>query len=206
MLHLSNVKNIIFDLGNVILNLDFEASISAFQKLGMNKTVVSPKQAYADPLFYQLETGRITSGAFRKGVRELLQNQELTDRQIDEAWYAMIRDIPGKRVRILQKLKRNYQLYLFSNTNTIHMGYLLPEFKAQYGFEFQELFNQAFYSYEINARKPDIQSFKKVIELSGVNPEETLFVDDLNENTEAAEKVGLKTLWLKEDMEMSELF
>ncbi|WP_340111608.1 HAD family hydrolase [Maribellus mangrovi] len=202
----STIKNIIFDLGNVLLNLDFDATIKAFHKLGLSGTAVTPKQAYADPVFYQLETGRISPEEFRIRVRELLQNPEATDQQIDDAWYAMIRDIPAKRVQALQKLRVYYKIYLFSNTNAIHISRLLIWFQKEYGFDLPSLFEKDFYSHEIHARKPEIEAFEKVIKLSGVQPEETLFVDDLVENTQAAEKVGLKTLWLREDMEMSELF
>lgn len=203
---LSGIKNIIFDLGNVLLNLDFDATIKAFNKLGLSDKAVTPTQAYADPVFYQLETGRISPEEFRIRVRELLQNQEATDQQIDDAWYAMICDIPVNRVQTLIRLRKNYKVYLFSNTNAIHIRRLLTWFQNEYGFDFPLLFEKDFYSHEIHARKPEIEAFEKVIELSGVLPEETLFVDDLIENTQAAEKVGLKTLWLREEMEMSELF
>ena len=203
---LSNIKNIIFDLGRVLLNLDFDASIKAFQKLGSDSEVLDHKNAYADPIFYNLEVGKITPTEFRSGVRKLLQNEELTDEQIDTAWYAMILDIPAQRVKKVLELSKNYNLYLFSNTNQIHIDRLLAEFKTQHGIDFPSLFKTVYYSHEIHDRKPEISSFEKVIELSGVDPKETLFVDDLEKNIIAAEQAGLNTLWLKEDMEMAVLF
>ncbi|WP_167616356.1 HAD family hydrolase [Maribellus sediminis] len=203
---LSNIKNIIFDLGNVLLNLDFDASIKAFQKLGLNKAAINPSVAFSDSVFYNLETGRITPAEFRSRVRELLNNPNATDQQIDDAWYAMILDIPEKRVKALQDLRSKYRIYLFSNTNEIHIGRLLEEFKAIYGFDFQDLFDEVFYSHEIKARKPEIEAFEQVIKLSGVEPEVTLFVDDLENNILAAENAGLKTFWLKAGMEMADLF
>ena len=203
---LSNIKNIIFDLGNVVLNLDFDASIKAFQQLGLNEAEISPSVAFSDPVFYLLETGRITPAEFRTRVRELLNNPNASDQQIDDAWYAMILDIPEKRVKALQDLRSKYRIFLFSNTNEIHIGRLLEEFKAIYGFDFQGLFDEVFYSHELQARKPEIHAFQKVIELTGVEPGETLFVDDLKNNILAAEKAGLQTLWLKAGMEMAELF
>ena len=203
---LNEIKNIIFDLGNVILNLDFNASIKAFQKLGLDKDVLNRKQAYADPAFYQLEVGEISPSVFRKRVRQILKNQTATDQEIDDAWYGMIRDIPSGRVRTLQRLREDYRIFLFSNTNTIHIGRLLPEFKKEHGLDFSSLFEKTFYSHEIHARKPDMQAFQKVIDLSKVNPSETLFVDDLERNVVAARETGLKAFWLKEGMEMSQLF
>jgi HAD superfamily hydrolase (TIGR01509 family) len=203
---LTNIKNIIFDLGNVLLNLDFDSSIKAFQELGLEKNVVDRQQAYADPVFYELETGRILPEKFRKGVRKVLKKEDITDKQIDEAWSAMILNIPAKRVKVLQELAKQYKIYLFSNTNKIHIEGLWKSFKAEHNIDFSSLFVSEYYSHEIHDRKPDVNSYKKVIELSGINPEESVFIDDLEKNTIAAEKVGLKTFWLKDGMEMADIF
>jgi putative hydrolase of the HAD superfamily len=203
---LTNIKNIVFDLGNVLLNLDFDASIQAFRKLGLNSEVVNRQQAYADPVFYELEVGKATPEAFKKKIRHILKNPEATDREIDDAWCAMIRDIPEKRVEMLKVLAKNFDVYLFSNTNAIHIERLHKEFRNIYGIEFPSLFVKDFYSHEIHERKPDLASYQKVIESAGIIPSETLFVDDLEKNIAGAEKAGLKTFWLKEGMEVSEVF
>ena len=203
---LSNVKNIIFDLGNVLLNLDFDASIDAFHRLGLDKEVLNRQQAYADPVFYDLEVGRISPEIFRERVRKLLNNPRATDQEIDDAWYAMIQDVPPERVELLRKLDKNFSIYLFSNTNPIHMHRLHKEFYNQYGIRFASLFVKDFYSYKIRARKPEPESYKKVIELSGIYPGESLFIDDLEKNIFGAEKVGLQTFWLKPDMELAKIF
>uniref|UniRef100_UPI003216BB01 HAD family hydrolase n=1 Tax=uncultured Draconibacterium sp. TaxID=1573823 RepID=UPI003216BB01 len=202
---LGNIRNIIFDLGNVLLNLDFNATIEAFQKLGSNGKIMDYKSGFAHPVFYNFEVGKISSDEFRSQVRNILNNK-VTDEEIDEAWYAMILDIPRNRVETLKKLKRNYNVFLFSNTNQIHIDKLLPEFKAEHGIDFPSLFKEVYYSHEIHDRKPELSSFEKVIKLSGVRPEETLFVDDMENNITGAEQAGLKTLWLKKEMEMAELF
>lgn len=204
--NLTNIKNIVFDLGNVLLNLDFDASIQSFQKLGLTSEVVNRQQAYANTVFYELETGKTTPEEFRKKVRGILNNPEATDQQIDEAWCAMIRDIPAKRVGMLKELSTNFNVYLFSNTNAIHINRLHNEFRNIYEIEFPSLFVKDFYSHEIHERKPDLASYQKVIELSGIIPEETLFVDDLEKNILGAEKAGLKTFWLKDGMEVAEVF
>jgi len=204
--NLTNIKNIVFDLGNVLLNLDFDASIQAFQKLGLISEVVNRQQAFADPIFYELETGKTTPEEFRKRVRQILNNPEATDQQIDDAWCAMIHDIPAKRVKMIKQLSKNYKVYLFSNTNAIHIKRLHKEFREMHGIEFPSLFVKDFYSHEIHERKPDLISYQKVIELCGITPCETLFVDDLEKNILGAEKAGLKTFWLKDGMEVTEVF
>jgi putative hydrolase of the HAD superfamily len=202
----TNIKNIIFDLGNVLLNLDIDASVRAFQKLGMSADVVDKKYAYSDPVFYALEVGNISPEVFRNQVRKILNNNAATDQQIDDAWFAMIRDIPGKRVKTVQKLGEKYNVYLFSNTNRIHIERLHARFYGDFGFEFHSLFVKDFYSFEIHDRKPEVSSYEKVIIQAGINPEETLFVDDIEANILSAQKAGLKTFWLREEMEMAELF
>ncbi len=202
---LTDIRNIIFDLGNVLLNLDFNASVKAFRELGLNRDVVDDAQVYSDPVFYELSTGKISPEKFREQIRSLLKNQQVTDKELDRAWCAMILDVPVKRVKMLQQLNENYKVYLFSNTNQIHIDKLHKDFYQQYQFEFPSLFEKCFYSHEIHEYKPDLSSYLKVIELAGINPEETLFIDDLEENIEGAKKAGLKAFWLKDKMEVTEI-
>lgn len=203
---LTNIRNIIFDLGKVILNLDFDASIQAFRELGLNSNVLNRQQVYADPIFYQLEIGSASPEKFRERVREIIDNPTANDQQIDDAWCAMIGDVPEKRVKVLKRLETSYRVFLFSNTNEIHISRMHTEFEKRYGFSFPKLFEKDFYSHTIHERKPDLVSFKKVIKLAGINPEETLFIDDLEKNSIAAKEAGLKVFWLKDDMEMADLF
>lgn len=203
---LTRIKNIIFDLGNVILNLDFEESIKAFKELGLKDDVLTKQSHFPDPCFYEQEVGTITPQEFRKRVVAIINNSKVTEEQVNSAWLTMVLDIPVHRVKVLQELRKKYTLYLFSNSNKIHIDKINIEFKEQYGFEFSSLFEKQFYSHEIHVRKPDLNSFEKVIQLSGVNPQETLFVDDLEANVKGAEKAGLKTFWLKNGMEMAEIF
>jgi putative hydrolase of the HAD superfamily len=203
---LTNIKNIIFDLGKVLLNLDFNASIGAFQKLGLKNDVLDSKQAYSDPVFYELEVGKVTPAEFCNRVRKVLNNPDATDSQIEDAWYSMILDIPASRVKVVQELSKNFNVYLFSNTNKIHIERLHRAFKAEHGIDFPSLFVKDYYSHEIHERKPDLSSYQKVIELSGVKPEQSIFIDDLEKNIIGAQQSGLKTFWLKEGMEMSDVF
>jgi len=203
---LTGIKAIIFDLGNVLLNLDVEAAIHAFRELASGAPELDYRQAYADPVFNELETGKITPAGFRRRVRQILNNPGITDAAIDNAWCAIIDDIPEHRVKTLRKLGKKYDVYLFSNTNPIHVEHLHNEFEAAFGIELPSLFIDHYYSYQLGERKPDVRSFEKVIQLSGINPEKTLFVDDLEENIAGAEKAGLQTFWLKKGMEFSEVF
>ncbi len=200
---LTNIKNIIFDLGNVLLNLDFDKSIKAFNKLGLKEDVIDEKQTHADKVFYELSIGKVSPAEFRDRIRKLLQNSEITDAEIDHAWNALVLDVPEHRVEMLKKLQSRFGIFLFSNTNPIHIEKLSAEFSNQYQIEFSSLFDNVFYSHEIQKYKPDVTSYLKVIELAGIDPSKSLFIDDLKPNIEGAEKAGLKTFWLKDGMEIT---
>ena len=203
---LKGIKNIIFDLGGVILDLDFDASIKAFHALGLNQDILDGKLAYSDPIFYALQTGAVSPDIFRIRIRELLENPLATDEQIDNAWSAMLKGIPVSRISTIGKLREKYRVFMFSNTNIIHIDRLEKEFMVKNGFSFTSVFDGVYYSQDIHDSKPAVSSFIKVIEMAGVDPAETLFVDDLEENLKGAASAGLRTFWLKKGLELNEVF
>lgn len=203
---LSNIKNIIFDLGRVIVDIHFDRTVPAFQKLGLGDDDMDYRKVAETPLFRDFEVGKSTPAEFRSGIRNFLNNPKLTDKQIDDAWYAMIGEVSSGRIETLKKLNKNYKVYLYSNTNQIHIERFHADFKEKHGIDFPSLFVKDFYSHEIRDRKPEISSYKKVIEQAGIKPEESIFIDDLEANCIAAEKAGLKSFCLKEGSEISELF
>jgi len=202
---LKGIKNIIFDLGGVLLNIDPKKTIDAFGKLGMDQLVGDQGLTYDHDIFYLMEQGKITPEEFRNGVRKLLPG-EVDDSQIDDAWTAMLLDFPKIRVELVKKLRVNYKIYLFSNTNAIHVEKYHANFRSQHGFEVSTLFEKDFYSNEIGFRKPTPESFQEIIRLSGINPEESLFIDDSLLNVEAAIASGLKGFWLEPVQKVEELF
>ncbi len=188
------VRNIIFDLGGVLIDLDFTAPIRKFEKLGMNSAGFDYRHAIQDPVFRAFETGMITSGEFRNRIREILENPDTTDQQIDDAWCSMMNTIPREKIALIVKLAASYRLFLFSNTNTIHINFFLNQFEKEYGYSLETLFEQSFYSHVIKDRKPEPSSFKKVLSLGNMRREETLFIDDFEENVHAAAEFGLKAI------------
>ena len=203
---LSNIKNIIFDLGNVLLKIHFDRTVPAFQKLGLGEGEMDYRKVAETPLFRNLEVGKSTPAEFRRGIRSFLNNPQLTDEQIDNAWCAMLGVTPKSKVELLQELSKNYTLYLYSNTNQIHIDRYLADFKNDHGIDFEALFTKVFYSHEIHDRKPEVGSFLKVIKEAGIKAEESIFIDDLEANCIAAEKAGLKSFCLKDGLEIEDLF
>jgi len=202
---LKGIRNIIFDLGGVLLNIDPKKTIEAFGQLGMEQLIGEKGLTYDHDVFYLMEQGKITQEEFRNGVRELLTG-EVTDDQIDTAWTAMLLDFPKVRVELVQKLRNEFNIYLFSNTNAIHVLKYQDIFRKQHGFEVSSLFEKDFHSNEIGFRKPSSDSFQEIIRLSGINPEESLFVDDSLLNVEGAIACGLKGYWLEPGQKIEELF
>lgn len=198
------IKNIIFDLGGVLLNIDPKRTIEAFGQLGMAQLIGDKGLTYDHDIFYLMEQGKITPEEFRDGVRELLPGK-VTDDEIDLAWTAMLLDFPKERVKLVQKLRNDFNIYLFSNTNAIHVAKYQSNFRKQHGFEVSSLFDKDFHSNEIGYRKPTPESFQEIIHLSGINPEESLFIDDSLQNVEGAIACGLKGYWLQPGQKIEEI-
>lgn len=186
------MKNIIFDFGGVILNLDVSATLKAFDALGIKDIANSTGHYYRDPIFNQYEIGGVSDQEFRNVVKTL-SNQPLTNDQINEAWTKMLLDIPKDRVDFILELKKSYRIFLLSNTNHIHQLQFEEYFENLYGFPFSGLFERIYYSHDEGIRKPEAEAFTNVLEKSGLKASESLFVDDSLENVKAADKVGLKT-------------
>ena len=202
---LNGVKNIIFDLGGVLLNIDPTKTIEAFGRLGMKQLIGDKGLSYDHDIFYLMEQGKVTPEEFRNGVRQLIP-AEVTDDQIDAAWTAMLLDFPANRVELVKNLRNKYKIYLFSNTNAIHVAKYQANFKSQHGFDVSSLFEIDFYSNEIGYRKPSPESFQEIIRLSEINPEESIFIDDSLPNVEAAIGCGLKGYWLEPGQKVEEVF
>ena len=202
---LNGIENIIFDLGGVLLNIDPGKTIEAFGRLGMEQLVGDKGLTYDHEIFYKMEQGQITPDEFRDGVRKLI-HKEYTNDQIDAAWTAMLLDFPAIRVELVKNLRKNYKIYLFSNTNAIHVGKYHSDFRKLHGFEVSSIFDYDFYSNEIGYRKPSPESFQEIIRLSGINPEVSLFIDDSLQNVESAINNGLKGYWLEPGQKIEEVF
>jgi putative hydrolase of the HAD superfamily len=202
---LKGIKNIIFDLGGVLNNIDPQKTIEAFGQLGMEQLIGEKGLTFDHDIFYQMEQGKVTPEEFRNGVRKLLPGK-VTDDQIDTAWNAMLLDFPEVRVKLIQKLRDKFTVYLFSNTNAIHVAKYQSNFRKEHGSEVSSLFERVFHSNEIGYRKPSPEAFLEITRLSGICPEVSLFIDDSLQNVEGAISCGLKGYWLKPGEKVEEIF
>ena len=201
---MKNVKAIIFDLGAVILNINYQNTIDEFKKLG----VKNPNSFYSKKtqthLFNQIETGKISPREF------LLQLQKETSdasiQQVKNAWNAMLLDLPEERIKLLKSLNQNYAIFLLSNTNALH----ICEFKKKLGnkeyAEFYNLFDKVYYSHKIGFRKPQAEAFTIILNQNKLVAHEVLFIDDSPQHIEVAKKLGIHAYHLKDEEEVTTLF
>ena len=189
------VKSIIFDLGGVLLNLDVPKTSEAFKALGLTHIDELFRIGFATSFFRDYEMGTISDELFVEKARQISASGT-TNEQIIAAWNDMLLDFPAERVDFLKRLQSKYRLYLFSNTNQLHLLHFHKAYREVYGNDMDNLFIKSYYSHLIKMRKPDVAAFEYVIKDSGVQAAETLFIDDALVNVEGALKAGLQALHL----------
>jgi glucose-1-phosphatase len=191
MLHPDRIKNIIFDLGGVVINLAPKLTLEKFRKLGLSNIEDYYTQFRQTGLFDNLDKGRISNDEFIERLSELFPEPPAKEAVLD-AWNTMILNFPEANAELLLKLKTRYNTFLLSNTNEIHLTYYFNELKNTYGvMDMSSFVHKEYYSCRINMRKPDQEIFEHVIRDNQLNPAETLFIDDTLQHVEGARKTGL---------------
>ena len=194
---MQKIKNIIFDLGGVILNIDFKQTALAFAELGMGNFNEYYTLQSVSPLFEKLEMGMITPEDFYNEFRNLAKLPSLTNDEIMHAWNALLLDFPAERISWLKQIKERHKIYLLSNTNQIHYDAFTKIYREKIEDKnFDELFVTAYYSHVLGLRKPSKEIFETVLKKGNLLHEETVFIDDSMANIEAAKNVGLQTIHL----------
>lgn len=189
-------KNIIFDLGGVLLNIDYSLVTKAFLALGLTDFDKLYSKAQQTKLFDLYEKGQISSEAFRNHIKTCF-TKPMDDSSIDNAWNAMLLDLPPERLHLLQQLKTKHRIFLLSNTNDIHIRYVNNYLKETFGInDLSGYFEKVYLSYEVGMRKPDAEIFELVLSENNLDPNDTLFIDDSIQHVEGAKKLGIHTYWL----------
>ena len=184
------IKNIVFDLGGVLVDLDFKAAINGLQQAGFANVKEQLDALDQGGIFQKFELGEMTADEFRAAIREN-STVTLTDEEIDALWNAMLLEIPREKLELILDLRGKYMVYLLSNTNSIHWDYVCKNAFNYRGFRVNDYFEETFLSYEMHLAKPDKAIFEKVLHDANLLPEETLFIDDSEANCKAAEEVGI---------------
>jgi len=190
---MQQIKNVIFDLGGVLLNIDYNKTSRAFQQLGFENFDELFSQLKANELFEDLETGKISEAAFYKEVQKFA-TQEVDQKDIFIAWNAMLLDFRKSSLDFLVSIKDKYRLFLLSNTNIIHLTEFKKILQQETGkSSLDGYFIKSYYSHEIKLRKPYKDIYEFILKDGNMKAEETLFIDDTASNIEAAKELGIKT-------------
>ncbi len=188
------LKNIIFDLGNVLIDIDFPRSEQALTALLGDDLLEKLKRNRQENLFYEFEKGNVSEDFFIKTLQLLGEN--ISEQQIKDAYNAMLIGFKAERFEMLERLAKKYTLYVLSNTNKIHIDWVhqhlekdlnIHNYEAQY-------FKTVYYSHEIHLRKPDVEIYEYVLQNAGLKAEETLFIDDNYDNIVTAQSIGIQVI------------
>ncbi len=190
-----NIKHIIFDLGGVLLDIDYNKTENALKKLGIKNVVFSKKSQ--DNLFNLIETGKISKKEF---IDKLLSFSTTKKREeIIAAWNSILINLPKERIKLLKNLKNKFSIFLLSNTNEIHINGLKNLLGENDYNEFINLFDKIYYSHIIGIRKPSKEAFYLILEENNLNKKNVLFIDDSSQHIKSANNIGINTYHIKNE-------
>jgi FMN phosphatase YigB (HAD superfamily) len=202
---MSAIRNIIFDLGGVIINLDTPATIKAFEALGASNFSGVYNQLQQTPIFDLYDKGLVSDADFRRELKTLTGLQ-LSDTDFDTAWNAMLLDFPKHRLQLLAAIKSKYRTFLLSNTNHVHVAAFEAGLLKNHGMpNLSSLFEKTYYSCQIGLRKPDREIFDFVLKENKLDPAETLFIDDSPQHVEGAKQAGIHAILLGKGEEVGDV-
>jgi putative hydrolase of the HAD superfamily len=190
---LTGIKNIVFDLGGVVITLDRDEAVRRFKEAGLENAEKLLDPYHQKGIFLELEEGKLSEEAFYEAVRKEA-GKFISDEYIHYAWMGFLKEVPEYKLDMLEELKeKGYKLYLLSNTNPVIMSWAFsPAFSAK-GKSLDEYFDKLYLSYQIGCTKPDCKIFEELFKDSGIQPAETLFIDDGSANIEMGKRLGMKT-------------
>lgn len=193
MKNLSNIDFLIFDLGNVIINIDYDFTINELKKTLPNEKHELTEAFFPSSFHKNYEKGLISSPGFRNEVRAFFQ-EDWSDEFIDYIWNSLLKDIPQERIDLIRNLRKDFGTAVLSNTNEIHIIKFDEILQAETNANtLTELTDKTFLSHEMGLAKPDQAIYAQVLEEIGIPAEKVLFFDDLASNLEGAQSLGIQT-------------
>lgn len=202
---IAQIQNIIFDLGGVILNIDPERTRAKFIALWNGKAEEVYQNILREKILEKYETGRISAEEFHQSLLKY-SHSGTPSSAIDDAWNAMLLDIPTENLNVLWKVKKHYRTFLLSNTNAMHTPLYSAMFFNKSGKPMEEFFEGVFLSHKLGMNKPHREIFEYVLQVNGLQPEVTLFIDDAEENIRAAAALGIHTIHLLPPLNLQNIF
>ena len=199
------IKNLIVDFGGVLIDLDRQRCLENFRELGLPDVEHTLDLYHQQDFFQQYERGLISSADFRNVIREKI-GRDVADARIDAAWNSFLVSIPTYKLDLLLALRKDYVVYLLSNTNEIHWEWSCEHAFPYKAFRVEDYFEHIFLSYEMKMAKPDEEIFRKVLDDAGLDPKETFFIDDSEANCLTARSLGISTYTPKAGEDWGHLF
>jgi putative hydrolase of the HAD superfamily len=201
----NEIKNVIFDLGGVIINLDTDRTVNAIRNLTDFPFEELYKKADSTELFLLLDTGKITEEEFFRELKAKT-NYGGADHLLLEAWNAMLLDVPEERLDVLVEMKHKYNTFLLSNTCEPHITAFEKELQKRHGVKnFNDYFDKVYYSCRLGMRKPNREIFEFVLKENNLKPEETVFIDDSSQHIKGAGECGINAYLLEKNREVGDL-
>lgn len=188
------IRNIIFDLGGILVGLDPKRSIAAFREIGAMDVASYIEDHRTEDLFLDIELGCATTERFCQSVRDIAHCQA-SDREIIGAWNALLTQFQPHKLETLKQLSKHYRLFLLSNTNDMHWQHCRRLCQEASGRDLCHYFSRCFLSYEMGMAKPSVEIFAETLRQADLKAEETLFIDDTKANCQAAEEIGITSLF-----------
>jgi len=190
---LKGIKNIVFDLGGVIITLDRGEAVKRFCNAGLEDAEELLSAYHQKGIFLDLEEGKLSQDEFYEAVRKQA-GRFVSKETIDAGWMGFMKEVPGYKMVMLEELRRKgYRLYLLSNTNPVIMDWASTTAFSPQGKSIYEYFDKLYLSYQIGYTKPGPEIFQFMFDDSGMIPSESLFIDDGKANVEMGEQLGMKT-------------
>lgn len=187
-------KAVIFDFGNVIINIEFQRIYQTFAKFTSKPPAFIEKKITENQIFRRYESGQFTDEEFREVIRQTL-GFPLSNHEVDTAWNAILLDIPTDRIDLINNIRQKYPVYLLSNTNNIHIKASNSYLKKVHGIKNLDiLFDKLYLSYEMGLWKPDAEIYYEVLRANRLQPNEVIFFDDNFHNIESAKAIGMQTI------------
>lgn len=201
----SKINTIIFDLGGVLLNINPLLSLLEFEKISGIPKEELINRLRVDKIFEKFDTGSLNSAQFRSELCRIM-NKKASDVDIDKAWNKLLLDFPDSRVKLLLDLRKNYRIFLLSNTNIIHFEKYTSDFYNNFGIPMTDLFETTFLSFEIGMHKPDAGIYQQLIQKANIEPSESIFFDDTLANIEATLLMGIKGIQITSECDVEHFF
>lgn len=200
------IKNILFDFGGVIVSLNKQNALNRFTEIGFPNIEDYLNEFRQEGIFLEYEEGKIGPESFYKEFRKLAGNENISAEDIDSGWMAFLVGIPDYKFELLKELRKKYNVYLLSNTNPSIMGWAYSKDFSPEGLPLDAFFDKCYLSFQIGCAKPEPEIFDYIIKDSGMDPAETLFLDDGKANVEIGAALGFQTYQVDQNEDLRKVF